>query len=149
MDVESDMKFYFEAEKIYDVGQEKNRLEKIALTGAKCALYDGAGLLRDKIREKVPVSHGLPTSGSLRNSLDIMPFKVDADSVRTCIGYDGYKNETAKKNAYSMIARTLNKRGIHKGFYTKIARVTKPLVERKIAQTFDEKVAKLIEGINA
>ena len=55
---------------------------------ASAALYDGAGVVADAIRNATPQD-----SGDLADSIGIAEFDKDGDKVSTAIGFSGYDNK--------------------------------------------------------
>lgn len=145
--------------KLAEMGNQTRRL-------AKMALYEGAGVMADAIREAteaLPVVHGFGTDGNplpggvtgtqkagLLEGLGISPMEEEGGGYTVKIGFDGYNDVKTKKYPNGQ-PNALVARGIESGtswkkknpYIRRTVKAKKAEVERAMIAAFDRELEKL------
>lgn len=70
--------------------EQLKKLEYNSIGLCKYALYEGAKVIADAVKERIPVGEDETTSGDLRNSMSLNVMKKKGDLIYTQISFVGY-----------------------------------------------------------
>lgn len=126
-----------------------SRLEAGSDEIAKRAVYAGAGIVADKIRENLSVnlSGSQQSSGALEASLGITPVTTDRDGwINAKIGFDGYDERGVPNQLKARVMESGSSRVKKRPFVRPAVTATKKAAVEAMQRVVNEETEKIMKG---
>lgn len=126
-----------------------SRLEAGSEEIAKRAVYAGAGIVADKIRENLSanLSGSQQSSGALEASLGITPVAADRDGwINAKIGFDGYDERGVPNQLKARVMESGSSRVKKRPFVRPAVTATKKAAVEAMQRVIDEEIEKTMKG---
>lgn len=122
--------------KIDSIGQNDEIVKK--------ALYEGAGIVADRVRSNLQSVLSGNSSGELLEALGISPMRSGGGQANVSIGFDGYDSKGAPNALKARAMESGTSKQPKRPFMRPALNATKGLAQNKILQVLEEEVNKLL-----
>lgn len=116
---------------------------------AKRAIYEGAGIVADKIRANLSanLAGSSQSTGTLEASLGITPVTMDQHGVWNAkIGFDGYDEKGVPNQLKARVMESGSSKVGKRPFVRPAVNATKNAVQNAMKKVIDEEIEKIMKG---
>lgn len=106
------------------------------------ALYEGAGIITDKVRANLEQTLGIYSTGELAESLGVAPMRRGKGTANVSIGFDGYDSKGTPNALKARAMESGTSKQPKRPFMRPALNATKGLAQSKMLQILKEEIEK-------
>ena len=111
----------------------------------KMAVYDGAGIVADQVRENLERVLSPDATGQLEASMGISKMRDDNGFINVVIGFDGYDRKGVANQLKANVLESGSTKQRKRPFMRPAVNTSRKKAEAKMAETIDREIEKLMK----
>ena len=111
----------------------------------KMAVYDGAAIVADQVRENLHRVLSPDATGQLEASMGIAPIQDDKGYINTRIGFEGYDDKGVANQLKANVLESGSSKQQKRPFMRPAVNTSRKRAEAKMAETLDREIEKLMK----
>ena len=111
----------------------------------KMAVYDGAAIVADQVRENLERVLSPDATGQLEASMGIAPIQDDKGYINTRIGFEGYDDKGVANQLKANVLESGSSKQQKRPFMRPAVNTSRKRAEAAMAETLDREIEKLMK----
>lgn len=111
----------------------------------KVAVYDGAAIVADQVRENLHRVLSSDATGQLEESMGISKMRDDNGYINVVIGFDGYDRKGVANQLKANVLESGSSKQQKRPFMRPAVNTSRKQAEAKMAETLDREIEKLMK----